>query len=73
MERLPYDPYATAGRRLPGVLLALALLLVAAVLVAGVVSLSAGKPLVWQGGLGGGEGDETRDRKSTRLNSSHLA
>jgi len=56
MERLPYDPYATAGRRLPGVLLALALLLVAAVLVAGVVSLSAGKPLIWQGGLtGGGE------------------
>ena len=60
MERLPYDPYATAGRRLPGVLLALALLLVAGVLVAGVVSLSAGRPLIWQGGLNGGGEVETR-------------
>ena len=60
MERLPYDPYGTAGRRLPGVLLALALLLVAGVLVAGVVSLSAGAPLIWQGGLTGERRGETQ-------------
>ena len=60
MERLPYDPYGTAGRRLPGVLLALAVLLVAGVVVAGVVSLSAGAPLIWQGGLNGGGEAETR-------------
>ena len=59
MDGLPYDPYRAAGRRLPFVLLALAGLIAAAALVAGVVSLSAGKPLIWQGGLNGGEGGET--------------
>src|SRR3990170_8580321 len=60
MDGRPYDPYRAAGRRLPFVLLALAVLLAAAALVAGVVSLSAGKPLIWQGGLNGGETGETQ-------------
>jgi DNA-binding beta-propeller fold protein YncE len=59
MDRLPYDPYGAPGRRLPFILLALVGLIAAATLVAGVVSLSAGKPLIWQGGLNGEETGET--------------
>src|SRR3990172_3972329 len=59
MEGLPYDPYRAAGRRLPVVLLALVGLIAVAAVVASVVSLSAGKPLIWQSGLNGGETGET--------------
>jgi len=59
MDGLPYDPHGTPGRRLPLVLLALVGLIAAAALVAGVVSLSAGAPLIWQGGPNGGETGET--------------